>query len=232
MHEGWSFDRGIISPEPLRGPEGFRAGFTTIDAGDFSAPEPQSELCARLFAKRLRLLRQVHGVVLLAPSAPGDKPEADGWAGALSPGEILAVKAADCLPVLLWSETAPIGAAVHAGWRGAVAGIGGCAVRQLGADPTTLRAALGPCICPSCYEVGEEVALAAGGNPKWLKDGPPGKYHFDLAAYVAADLEKAGIPPERIAALGLCTKCRRDLFWSWRGDATAKRMIGFLGIGS
>lgn len=230
MHEGWISRNGVISPEAAQGPQGLRLGFTTVAAGDFGSPEAVAGLCGAYGAARLRLLDQVHGVNLVEPSLPGDKPEGDGWAGALPAGVLLAVKAADCLPVLIWSEKETIGAAVHAGWRGAVASIAALAVKKLGVDPSTLCAATGPCICQSCFEVGPEVAEAAGMDERWMRPGKPGKYHMDIAAFVAADLETAGVPPDRIMKLGLCTRCEPGLFWSFRRGDEKKRMVGFLGV--
>lgn len=230
MNEGWKLERGAYLPAALPLPAGVAAGFTTREAGDFNEAKAAAELCGRLGATRLRLLHQVHGVELLPPDEPGEKPEADGWAGKLPVGALLAVKAADCLPVLVWSERGDSGAAAHAGWRGAVAGIAGKAVKALGVGPESLCAALGPCICRECFEVGPEVAAAAGSDPRWLASGKPGKFHFDLAAYVEGDLLRAGIAPRRILKLGLCTKCNPELFWSYRGGDEKHRMIGYLGM--
>lgn len=223
-------ERGAFIPAGLALPPGVVAGFTTREAGDFGEDGAAAELCSRLGASRLRLLHQVHGVELIPPDAPGERPEGDGWAGALVSGELVAAKAADCLPVLIWSGRAGVGAAAHAGWRGAVAGIAGRAAKALGSAPEGLCAALGPCICRECFEVGPEVAQAAGNDSRWLIGGKPGKFHFDLAAYVENDLLRAGIAPKRILKLGLCTKCNPELFWSYRGGAQMHRMIGYLGV--
>lgn len=230
MHEGWTQCGGVFSPAGFGGPKGLRVGFSTVAAGDFGAPEAAERLCGAVGASQLRLLHQVHGVDLVDPEEEGEKPEADGWAGRLPEGVLLAVKAADCLPVLIWSESEPVGAAVHAGWRGAVASIASLAVKRLGVDPAGLHAALGPCICQNCFEVGPEVAEAAGADGRWMRPGKPGKFHMDIAAYVAADLKDAGVMPERIRKLGLCTRCSPDLFWSFRRGDEKKRMVGFLGV--
>jgi hypothetical protein len=92
-----------------------------------------------------------------------------------TPGSVVAIKTADCLPILLVDDRHRAVAAVHAGWRGTVAGIAQRAVEamraQFGSAPGDLRAAIGPGIGPCCYEVGPEVAAEFGRQ---------GRAHVDL----------------------------------------------------
>ena len=137
--------------------------------------------------------------------------------------------AADCLPLLLYHEPTSALAAVHAGWRGATAGIASAAVRALGVPAGEITAALGPAVGPCCYEVGGEVAEAAARHPGSLVATRGGKYRFDLPGFVRADLEKAGVDPGRIDVSGLCTSCTDHLFFSHRRDTDPGRACAFAG---
>jgi polyphenol oxidase len=81
------------------------------------------------------------------------------------PGTVLVVLVADCVPIILYDPQAHVLACVHAGWRGTVAGVTGAALhtmRSLGAQPGRILAAVGPAVAADRYQVGEEVAAAAG----------------------------------------------------------------------
>jgi len=201
-------------------------------------PESREESRARVAAVlrekgRLLSLKQVHGVaVALAPFE--GTPEADA-AVATAAGLILGIETADCLPVLLVDPARRFVAAVHAGWRGTASGVVGHAVGALvarGARPEDLLAALGPGIGPCCYEVGDELRAAFGTDGgAFFHPGPRGRPHLDVRAANVAQLERAGIPSERIHSVDDCTSCRRDLYYSYRRDgAGAGRMISFVGF--
>ncbi|TAL17486.1 laccase domain-containing protein [bacterium] len=215
----------------LAGFSGLVHGFTTRSFGDFKAPGIPETLARGEKMNRLRLLRQVHGVRLVSPFDEEKKPSADGWTGVPPAGILLGVKTADCLSVLLYDETSGITAAVHAGWRSAVAGICAIAVREMereSARPSSIVAALGPSIGPCCFEVGPEVALAGAKRPECFRAGEAGKFFFDLPGYCAGELSEAGLSPGNISTLGLCTRCEEKLFFSHRrGDAG--RMCSYIG---
>jgi len=139
---------------------------------------------------------------------------------------VIAIKTADCIPILLVDERRRAVAAVHAGWRGTVAGIAAGAVeamrRRFGTDPRDVHAAIGPGIGKCCFEVGPEVAAEFGER---------GRAHIDLAAANRGRLLEAGVTPERIYTSNLCTKCRAEEFHSFRRDgAAAGRLYSFAGI--
>ncbi len=105
--------------------------------------------------------RQVHSdVVLRVDEAPARPLTGDALVTA-APGLVIAVKTADCLPVLLVDRKKRAVAAIHAGWRGMLKRIVeksvGVLRREYGTDPATLQAALGPGIAACCYAVGDEV---------------------------------------------------------------------------
>ena len=174
----------------------------------------------------LATLRQVHSTTCVAAAGRGGVL---GEGDALlenTPGSVVAVKTADCLPILLVDERHRAVAAVHAGWRGTAAGIAGCAVEamraQFGTLPENLHAAIGPGIGMCCYEVGPEVAAEFGRQ---------GRAHVDLAAANRRQLMHAGVTSERIYASNLCTMCRAAEFYSFRRDKEAAgRLHSFAGI--
>ena len=177
--------------------------------------------------------RQVHGARVLAASA-GERPDADGLVTASS-GRLVGVVTADCVPVLLVGRDARVAAAVHAGWRGAAAGVLEAAVRELaarGAAPRDVDAAIGPAVGGCCYEVGPEVRDAFEGRTghatavAWT--GPTGgKYHLDLRRAVALLLEAAGV--RSTAVLGPCTACT-PAYCSYRREGSGVgRQLSFVG---
>ena len=175
---------------------------------------------------QLATLKQIHSASCVA---------AEGRAGLLGegdalienqPGSVVAVKTADCIPILLVDERRRALAAVHAGWRGTVARIAAQAVaamnRRFGTHAADLHAAIGPGIGKCCYEVGAEVAAHFAGQ---------GRGHIDLAAANRRQLEEAGVTPERVYTSNLCTMCRAEEFDSFRRDQEAAgRMYSFAGI--
>jgi YfiH family protein len=184
-------------------------------------------------------LKQVHSDrVVFLQDTPPSPPRADG-AVTDRPLLFLIVKTADCLPLLLADPEKGTVAAVHCGWRGTARGIAGKAVRLLqqrcGCDPRSLRAGLGPCIGPSCYEVGEDVrqAFLRGSLPlDVFKPAPAGrgKYFLDLAAANIFQLKRAGLQEPHIDLCGLCTHCRPDLCSYRRDPIQTSRAINFIGF--
>lgn len=141
-----------------------------------------------------------------------------------TPGAVVAVKTADCIPILLVDELHRAVAAVHAGWRGTVARAVHHAIdamaREFGARPGNLHAAIGPGIGKCCYEVGPEVSA---------RFGAAGRAHIDLADENRRQLWERGVT--RIYVAGLCTKCLADEFHSYRRDGErAGRLYSFVGV--
>ncbi len=173
-------------------------------------------------------VRQIHSDrCILAGGRRGCLGEGDALVED-TPGSSVAVKTADCIPVLLVDERRRAVAAVHAGWRGTAQRIVPAAIeamaREFGTRPQDLHAAIGPGIGACCYEVGPEVAARFGLEP----DGP---VHLDLPAHNRRQLLEAGVGPARIYTAGLCTRCRAAEFHSFRRDREqAGRMYSFAGI--
>lgn len=173
---------------------------------------------------RLAYARQVHGADAARVAEGG------GFAGradvlVTSARRVpLAVFTADCLAVALWDPELPALAVAHVGWRGLVRGAvqaAARALRALGADPARLRAAIAPSIGPCCYEVDVPVtdALARAYPARWeawVRPARPAHVRLDLWAAAAALLAGEGVAPARIENPRLCTRCRPELFYSYR----------------
>jgi len=178
--------------------------------------------------ERVARIDQVHGAAV--HDAADDLAGREGDALVSDdPRWLLAVSAADCLPVILVDARRGAVAAVHAGWRGAAAGVAAAAVRALvrryGSDPADLRAWLGPAIQGRCYQVGPEVVAAVRADPAvpadvaWPDPTVAGRWRLDVPGAVRAQLETVGLPPDAIAASATCTHCEADRCFSHRRDA-------------
>ncbi len=169
-----------------------------VDLGD-DAPEAGSarlRLARELDveADRLLLPRQVHSAGVLVVDGPwaGEVPEADGLV-VTTAGSAAAVRAADCMPLLLGDGERGLAAAVHVGRRGLQADIVGVAVSELARlGATSVLARLGPTVCGSCYEVPEqmrdEVAALVPAAAGTTRDGTPS---VDIPAGVRLQLAAA-----------------------------------------
>ena len=143
----------------------------------------------------------------------------------------LAIQTADCVPVLLGSESRVV--AIHAGWRGIRSGLVAATMERLG-KAESLTAVLGPAIGPCCYEVGEDVAqqieqAVRGGEV--VQREPGQKPHVDLQRAVQYQLESEGVAVA--ARSSACTQCNDDLLWSYRRDGPrAGRNVAYIWLPS
>ncbi len=180
---------------------------------------------------------QVHGREIAVATAADRGRTLAGADGILSrdPRVVLAVHCADCVPVLLADARGGAVAAVHSGWRGTAAGAVQAAVAAMrgvcGSDPQDVVAAIGPAIGPCCYEVDAPVFDSFAAWP-WRDDvfvrGRPGHWHLDLWEANSRQLEAAGLPPEGIARVGLCTSHHAELFFSHRRDGKTGHMAALI----
>jgi YfiH family protein len=194
---------------------------------------------------RLLLVRQVHGSEVAVRRRGAEDwiiPEADAIVSD-DPGAAIAVRVADCAPILVADERRGAVGAVHAGWRGAVQSAVTFAVEamrvEFGTSPADLIAAIGPCLGACCGEVGEEVVEAfrlAGHDEqsiaRWFSPGARGRPLLDLPLANADQLAAAGVPRDRIHVAGLCTRTHAGLMHSYRAVGTrAGRMVGAIRAG-
>jgi purine-nucleoside/S-methyl-5'-thioadenosine phosphorylase / adenosine deaminase len=206
-------------------------------------------------------LRQVHGAqAVVVRKAANDRrtdvETAQEEADILltdDPTRAIAVKAADCLPILIVDRTTRVVAAAHAGWRGLASRVPSVAVERLetefGSRRRDLLAAVGPAIGACCYEVGDDVrgrfqSFSPHEVARWFAEQPAawpgnpslpalsakrrdGHSFFDPWQCARDQLTAAGIPTEQIFVAELCTASHPDVLCSYRRDgAEAGRMVG------
>ncbi len=175
---------------------------------------------------QLATLKQIHSATCVAA---GGRQGQLGQGDALledTPGSVIAVKTADCVPILLIDDRRRAVAAVHAGWRGTVARIVPNAIEEMGARFGTaaadLHAAIGPGIGKCCFEVGPEVAAMFGEQ---------GRVHIDLQQAILQQLTESGVAAGRVYASTWCTRCGSEEFHSFRRDGEAAgRLHSFVGV--
>jgi YfiH family protein len=199
-------------------------------------------------ANRMVLVGQLHGNDVFQAHAEhagaGASPHSTqaGYADALitdEPNLVLTTLHADCLPILMVDPERPAIAAVHAGWRGTLAGVAGNTVQRMreafGTDPANLLAFLGPAIGVCCNEIGPEVTAAwreqardLGPLAELAVTRPGAKEHFDVPRANALLLQRAGLRPEHIEISPICTMCSTDDWFSHRGHGPGAGRQGSL----
>lgn len=179
-----------------------------VGDGEAAVAENLSRARAAMGGEKSAWVRQVSGLDVVRVSEPGLAGAGDALLTDRT-GFSLAVAVADCVPVALVGETDV--SMVHSGWRGTLGGISGKAVR--GMEDGALRAYIGPCIRECCYEVSEDLAEKFADE---FGEGVISGRNLSLPAAIREDLRRVGI--EEVLDLGLCTGCRRDLFYSHRKE--------------
>ena len=181
----------------------------------------------------LGTLRQIHSDKILTADHPGLIGEGDGLISK-QPGLTLAVRTADCLPIIMADSQNHAVAAVHAGWRGVVQEIAPKAIEAMahrfGTRPEHLVIAIGPGIGPCCFEVGPEVAVQFASIFPERADLET-RTKIDLVDAVLRQLGRNGVREGQIDAARLCTYCQPELFHSYRRDREAAgRMLSAVGM--
>jgi YfiH family protein len=195
------------------------------------------QLAVALDVEQVATLRQVHGstVAIIRDRDLREPPEADALVSS-APGVALAVRAADCVPLLMADCITGAVAAVHAGWRGTAARAAVAALnamdREFGTRPVNIVAAIGPSIGPCCYAVGSDLvdAFAAAGHERylidrWFSTPPPPRgsrervqLRLDVAGANRDQLVLAGVPERQIYDARLCTAMHLDVLTSYRAE--------------
>ena len=223
--------------------------FTTRQLS-LASPGDNAMLAAAVGAGAVAMARQVHGrtvvVVRDGDAPPSIAPEADAFVSS-SRDMAVAIRVADCVPLLMADRHRGVVAAVHAGWRGTAARAAVAALESLehefGTKPADIVAAIGPSIGPCCYEVGTELvdAFASAGHERYLIDrwflAPAPrrgsrerpKLRLDVAAANRDQLLLAGVPDGQIHTSGLCTAMHLDVLTSYRAEKDkAGRLAGVI----
>ncbi|MEM9706540.1 MAG: peptidoglycan editing factor PgeF [Pseudomonadota bacterium] len=206
--------------------------FDTLNTGPFSSDDPDCIIenrrrCVNAIgadAAKLITLKQVHSATVVKGTEPfRDAPEADALVSA-TPGLVLGVLTADCMPLLFVDLQARVAGACHAGWRGACAGVIGATVKEmvaLGAKADRIHAALGPCLRQPNFEVGMDLVAAFTGSWRNSSDlFAPGatseKRLFNLAGFAARQLEESGV--NSFTDLNICTLGSNEAYFSYRAS--------------
>jgi len=179
------------------------------------------------FMASLHQIHGTHGIVL--DQNPPQKGEVLDSGDALltnQPKILLTVRTADCVPVLVFDGNHQAIAAIHAGWRGAVAGIIPATLallqKHFGSSPNDLHIAIGPSIGPCCYEVDAPVIQKLKETlPAWQNVVEPfglDTVKLNLKKLVADQSVAYGVSASSITQSHACTSCRSDLFYSYRRE--------------
>ena len=225
-----------------------RHAFTTraLRFRDESTEADWAELSRRLDTPANRIVRvsQVHGRKVLvidrgrSPWSSMEAHEADAIV-CTDPDLAVAVRVADCVPILIADKSHRVVAAVHAGWRGTCAGVATATIEtidELGISAADLVATIGPSMGGCCYQVDDKVRTTflsmTPDAVEWFTEDGPGHWKLDLWQANADQLTAAGVPAESIHVMGVCTKHHHDRCWSYRMDgAGAGRMVAAIRLG-
>lgn len=188
-------------------------------------------------------VHQVHGGAVVRLSADVEH-DPHAMADAIvsdDPTRAISVRVADCVPVLLASRDGRVVGAVHAGWRGVVAGVVGAAVKTMTtefdgcADPAGIVAAIGPCIGVDAFEVGPEVVaefaqvFSGADLATIVRPGNQDRRQIDLREALMRQLLKAGVQASSIDSSDRCTYRDADEFFSHRREnGLTGRMVGII----
>ncbi len=207
--------------------------------------EENRELLSRatgMDLKKAVWVDQIHGDKILkldAKNSPkgGTLGEADGLITQTA-GVPIMIQVADCLPVLFYDPIHKAIGLAHAGWRGTVTHVAAKTLLAMGENygtrPEEVRAALGPCIGPCCFEVGEDVRIQFADVFPWAAEVMEGStkdhWKLNLSEANARQLIEVGVKKENLIRSELCTIQNIDLFYSHRAEASAKKQTGRMGV--
>jgi len=250
LQPDWAAGSPVAAGFTIRNGGVSRAPFNSLNLGtnteDTAAHvEANRAAMARAFDLQPHLLltvKQVHGTGVLAVTEPNfdlshfQRVESDAIITNQS-GIMIGVLVADCYPVILYDGEGFTAGVVHAGWKGAAAGLIGQTVQAmcelLGSRPEHLRAAIGPGIGFHKYEVDRPVRDAfREGSGHWsriAKETRLGHWQLDLRLSCLLQLEEAGIARDMIDIVDECTCCHKEKFFSHRRDqGQTGRQMGFI----
>ena len=185
------------------------------------------------YPAQITTLRQIHSArVVDAAGRRGDRIDEGDALTSGTPGVNVGIRTADCVPILIADARLRVVAALHAGWRGTVAGIVADTLLHMketfGSHAGDLVTAVGPCIGACCYEVGPDVARQFG---RWCPEleQVASKVKLDLAAVNAMELRRLGVTDVWVA--GECTFCLANRYYSFRRvPEDTGRMISYAGV--
>jgi polyphenol oxidase len=231
----WPAPPGVRALSTLRGAAG-AAGASQLPYAHFNLGDHVGDDARAVAENRRHLkvearlpaepswLRQVHGTAVMDLDRLDTQGPADA-AVTRVPGKVCAILTADCLPIVLVTQSGDGVAAAHAGWRGLAAGVIEATVRALDTPGENLLAWLGPAIGPRHFEVGAEVREAfLKGDPEAAAAFEPnarGRFMADLPQLARRRLENLGV--SRIYGGGECTFAQADRYYSHRREGITGR---------
>ncbi|HLX30019.1 MAG TPA: peptidoglycan editing factor PgeF [Casimicrobiaceae bacterium] len=175
-------------------------------------------------------LTQVHGANVASISGPTSHPQRADAAVTRDPNVVLAVRIADCMPVLFAARNGSVVAVAHAGWRGMAAGVLERTLDAMATKPADVVTWLGPAIGATAFEIGVDVydAFTRGDDEarQAFAAKSPGKWLADLEALARMRLARVGV--RSIHGGGMCTFTDPARFLSYRRDRQSGRMAAFI----
>jgi YfiH family protein len=176
-------------------------------------------------------LEQVHGCDVVHPGESAANCRADA-AVASEPGQVCAVLTADCLPLLICNRSGSRVAAIHAGWRGLLAGVIESTLAEFETGGEQLLAWMGPAIGPAAFEVGSEVRDAfiadRPGDEKAFLENRPGHWLADIYGLARSRLQAQSV--DFVGGGDYCTVSEPERFFSYRRDGVTGRMASLIWI--
>lgn len=182
-------------------------------------------------------VKQVHGTEALILDRPlkAGATFPGGWDALITDqrGVLLTVRTADCVPILFYDPRRQVVAAIHAGWRGTVAGIIPktlALMRQhFRSEADHIGMVIGPSAGACCYEVDEPVLRPLrGGYPYWrlvVRERGQGRALLDLPQLIERQAQSVGVDGDRIWKVRVCTICHPQLFFSYRREGVVKEAM-------
>jgi hypothetical protein len=212
--------RGGVSPPPF---DTLNASFSTGDQADTVKTNLEIVKSA-MGTGHLIFMNQVHGtdIAVLRSPLPEQPVRADAIMTDLTDVAIM-VKQADCQGVILFDPEKKALANVHCGWRGNTRNLLPAVVRRMkrefGTEARDLRAGIGPSLGPCCAEFVTHKDLFPDTFNRFMVR----KNHFDLWEISRWQLTAEGLLEEHIETALICTRCRTDLFYSYRAEKVTGR---------
>lgn len=213
--------------------DGLNLGLNTDESADIIIKN-RSVLAASINTdlEDIAFANQIHGTDIAEINSGGIYEGFDGFITSKQ-GLALAIQVADCAAVLLGDSESGTIAAVHAGWRGAVAGIVPKVIGKMmarGSEPEDIKVFISPCISLDKFEVGEEVAMQF---PSQFVDSTSyTKPHVDLKGYIIDQLMSLGVLESHIEENASCTFSDENLYSFRRNGKKSGRMMGIIKLNS
>ena len=176
---------------------------------------------------------QIHSANVRNVSTPGIVPNTDALITQIR-GLFLSIQTADCFPIFLYAPEKKVVGVIHAGWRGAKKGIVSKTLhmmhRSIGVKLSDVHVAIGPGIQKECFEVQADVFKRF--PEKYLfPHVDNAKRYLNLCGFLKDELITNSVPPDQIYVTNDCTKCRNDLYYSYRLEGhKSGRMVGVIGL--